>query len=152
MWEIKNTLQITSFLAAVVFGILICLVYDIFRASRRTGSNGTITVFITDMIFAFLTAVTTFLFLMVFTNGQVRFYILIGQGIGFCISRVTISRLWLRFLVWLFMWIKIIHNRISGILHCFSVFIFTQINRFLKNIKKIFKNALNKAKKLLKKV
>lgn len=111
MWEIAVSLQVQAFFAAVIFGALLCLVYDLLRASRLTGADGFAAVLAGDLVYSLLAAVLTFLFLLVFTGGQVRFYALAGLASGFALCRVTLSRLWLRFAVWLFSLVR----RLAGL-------------------------------------
>lgn len=152
MWEIKNSIQIISFFAALVLGVIISLCYDILRAVRKCGKNSFWAVLVTDIFFSFLSAVVTFLFFMVFTSGQIRFYVIFAEGLGFCICRVSISIIWLKVLMFSIIKMQSVFRCVLGILHRFSGFVCTQADCISDFIQKNFKKARNKLKKLLKKM
>ena len=102
MWELSNNTQIISFLVAVLFGALYCVYYDIFRSIRAAGFNKPASVFWQDILFFLHTGVVTFLLMLVFANGEIRFYILFGILIGFLLFNFTLSRFLRRALTFVF--------------------------------------------------
>ncbi len=92
MWETSNNTQIISFLMAVLFGTFYCAYYDIFRSIRAAGFNKPVSVFWQDIFFFLTTAIVTFLLMLVYSNGEIRFYILFGILIGFLSFNFTLSR------------------------------------------------------------
>lgn len=152
MWEINVTDQLKSFVLAILLGFAVCLVYDLIRAFRAVGLNSKTSVFITDVFFSFISAFITFVFLLVFTNGELRAYALAAELFGFILSRFTLSKI-------AFAFFKVL---LGVIVRCFAVS-GTLYNRFLnlsnaffgvllRKIKKILKIAVKTAKKLLKSV
>lgn len=139
MWEIEISLQLKTFLWAFLSGVLFCLVYDIFRARRKTGADNSRLIFFEDIIFFFAAGVYSFLFLLVFSCGQIRLYALAGQAVGFFACRITVSKLWLKILVLLFSGLR----RLSSLLGCagkhFESFFNSEIDKiplFLKKSRK----------------
>ena len=108
MWEINNSFQIFTFLASIIVGIIYCAFYDIFRALRYVKNFNNFIVFIQDIFYFFIISVTTFIYLLSTTNGQIRFYVLVGILLGFIIFLTTFSRYFifvinkiLTFFIWL---------------------------------------------------
>lgn len=113
MWEINNSLQLLSFARALILGIIICLIYDILRACRKIYNYSTVSIFLQDIIFSVIMAFSVFLFLLSVTNGEMRGFVLIGLALGFIFSRLSVSRLWFRFLKWLLSIIKYAFSWVS---------------------------------------
>ncbi|MBR4973605.1 MAG: spore cortex biosynthesis protein YabQ [Clostridia bacterium] len=91
MWEISNSSQLNSLLYSIAFGAIICIFYDILRATRFVFKFKNITIFLQDLFFFIFLAISIFSFLLVTTNGQLRGYIILGVVIGFSVCRLTIS-------------------------------------------------------------
>ncbi len=91
MWEISNNTQITSFFVSMLFGAIYCVGYDVLRALRRAGINGVVAVAVQDVLFSLITAVISFLLMLVFACGEIRFYILSALLLGFLIFNYTLS-------------------------------------------------------------
>ena len=152
MWEINIGGQALTFLYAVILGFMLCVFYDIIRALRKSGLNGNVSVFITDMLFWLVNTFITFMFLMATTNGQVRAFVLIAELSGFIICRLTLSRLLFpvfKFLVCSF-WMLLSKISYYSAIGC------SKIEQLLHSAKvlfcKNFKIALKEVKKLLKSV
>lgn len=79
---ISVTGQSVVFLSACVFGMVLGLVYDIFRIIRVAVPHGGLAVFIEDVLFFLLCAVSTFLFLLYMSAGEIRFFVIIGEILG----------------------------------------------------------------------
>lgn len=146
MWEIDINFQLLGFIDAVLFGMTLCGIYDIFKAFRLSFEFSKIAIFIQDIIYFIFISIISFVFLLIFTNGEIRLYILLGFAIGFIISRFTVSRILLPVLKTVILFFKRIFSFVFikiGLIFVFTEKIFNIIIKFLKNIK-------NSAKKLLK--
>jgi len=86
------TQQTITFLYAVALGILLCAVYDVFRIIRIAFGARHIAVFVEDLIFSLIALILTFVFVITFNNGEVRFFVLIGELLGFTIYYFTVGR------------------------------------------------------------
>ena len=132
-----------SFGCSVVFGIILCLVYDVFRALRKTVSHTITLTFFEDLLFSFLAAVTTFLFLLSTTNGEIRGYVLLGAVFGFILSRLTISRIFCFLL-------KLVFSRLNLIFCYVNKIFYSGFDVMEKKILEICKKSGKTVKKLLK--
>ena len=77
--------QTKNFLFSLGFGALTGVLYDILRVIRMSISSSKSALYITDFIFVFVSSVATFLFCLTVTDGQLRFYVLFGEALGFLI-------------------------------------------------------------------
>lgn len=105
--EVYFSQQAAAFLWSVVLGGALGAVYDWFRIGRILWEKGGVSVFLEDLVFSLLAAVAT-AFCFTFTNyGQVRLFLLLGEGLGFLLYRNTLgvfvawqARIFARFLRW----------------------------------------------------
>lgn len=149
MWEIHNNLQIFGFLYSCVLGIIFCVFYDVIRTIRIIKKHNNLTVFFEDIIFFLTVSVTTFIFLLSITNGEIRAYILFGIIIGFTLFNRIFSKCLIKYTKVIF---KLIFKGISYISKCFYWF-FGKIDMFIsiisENSLKIFKKGLKITNSLL---
>ena len=151
MWEISVGNQVATLALSLCLGFILCLIYDVLRAMRKTGFNSFLAVFITDILFWIFVAFITFIFLMSRTNGEIRAYVLLGELIGFIVFRFTASKLWFKSLCVcfkLFVRVKRFLRRKTNIIY---LKLENFITRFLKQTLLKSKNVLKSVKKLLKK-
>lgn len=81
--------QFAVFGFSCFLGIVLGFMYDCFRLIRMIINPKNIFIFIQDVIYFCVSAVITFLFVLVFNNGESRFYILAGEGIGWILYHLT---------------------------------------------------------------
>lgn len=93
MWEINNFFQWITFGRAIIFGMILCLFYDILRFFRGIFGGKVLYTFFTDLFFWIAAAFLTFCFYLSSTNGQTRLYVLFGIFIGATTFKLTLSRL-----------------------------------------------------------
>ena len=84
--------QSRIFLYAVVLGTILCVLYDVFRVIRIAFGGKMTVVFIEDILFSVLALVLTFIFVVAVNNGELRFYVLVGELLGFAIYYFTFGR------------------------------------------------------------
>ncbi len=88
--------QAIAFLWAVVLGVALGAVYDIFRIGRIFKKRGWLLVFFEDLLFSLAAALST-AFCFTLTNfGQVRLFLLVGEGLGFLLYFNTLGVLSVR--------------------------------------------------------
>lgn len=92
MDEIYKT-QFMIFLFSCLLGVALGLLYDAFRFVRMIINPRNIFIFIQDVIYFLVSALITFLFVLVFNKGESRFYILAGEGIGWIIYHLTFGEM-----------------------------------------------------------
>ena len=83
MFGLGNGFQTSVFLRSLGIGVLFGLLYSVFRLLRALGRDTLVETALQDLFFAAICAIGTFLFLLNDNFGQVRFYLLAGEGIGF---------------------------------------------------------------------
>ena len=150
MWEIKNNEQIFSFAASCLFGFIYCLLYDIFRSCRRVKKYSTAAVFFQDVFFFCIISVTTFLLLLAFCNGEIRGYIFFGILLGAVICSITVSRIWIPILTFIFKKIIWLFSKLKWLFQVVWTYFYRIGLQVLKNCKKIFKKTRKYLKNILK--
>lgn len=88
---ISVTGQTVVFLSACVFGMVLGLVYDIFRIFRVAIPHGGAAVFVEDVVFFLICAISTFLFLLCTNAGEIRFFVIAGEILGAVLYYFTIG-------------------------------------------------------------
>lgn len=122
--------QISIFICAIVGGLLIGIINEPFRFLRYAGFNSKTEIFIQDIIFMLLSAFITFFFSLCYNKGEVRFFIIFGELIGFLIFRYTIGLLTGKIFGFIFAVIR----KILYILKKFFNVIVTILTKFLTAI------------------
>lgn len=90
--------ELLLFLYSVGMGVLLGMVYDIFRALRQLFPHRFFIVFVEDCIFFMIYSVLLMCFAVMFSRSQVRFYYAVGNTIGFALYYFTIGRIVMRFI------------------------------------------------------
>ena len=85
--------QAVIFLYAVALGGILCAVYDVFRIIRIAFGGKITAVFVEDIIFSIIALLLTFIFVVAFNNGELRFFVLLGELLGFTVYYFTLGRL-----------------------------------------------------------
>ncbi len=109
MTQLSQTGLCILFVYALAVGAFLGAVYDVFRILRvafpYVNGNGVKKVyaalmlgiiFLEDMLYALIAAVTVNLFLFNVNDGQVRWFALLGAAMGFALWYVTVGRLIMR--------------------------------------------------------
>ncbi len=141
MWELDIKLEGQCFLYSLLLGIALCFLYDIFKAVRQSFKKPHfVATLILDILFFLICVLPVYCHLLIFTNGQVRFYVLFTVATGFFICRFTLSKIFLvvlRFLIGVIM-------RIFSHLGVFLRNILSPVVKILKKVrfkdKKVLKN------------
>lgn len=83
--------QLMLFGFALLFGMMLGVVNDLFRFIRFLGFDTKKAVFFQDILFMCLCAFATFLFSLAYNQGEIRFFTLFGEFLGIVIYRYTIG-------------------------------------------------------------
>ena len=151
MWEIDNLSQLLAFLYSAALGGIYCIIYDFLRALRKEIKFGTAAVFVSDILYSLICAVTCFCFLLAVTGGQPRGFVFAGAAVGFLATRLTVSRILFFVLSKALRAIQLIFKQILALLSRFFTVITAQTELLSKKVKKICGLTLNTLKKHLKK-
>ena len=81
--------QFMIFLFSCLLGAILGFLYDCFRFIRMMINPRNIFIFAQDIAYFFVSAMVTFLFVLVLNDGESRFYILAGEGIGWIVYHLT---------------------------------------------------------------
>lgn len=147
-----NSLQANQaylFLLFIANGILIGIVFDIFRILRKSFKTSDFITYIEDILFWMVTGLITLYFLFTFNNGEIRFYIFIGITLGIVIYMLSISKYFIQISVRIITVIKVILAKVITIilyplkliLKIGKKVIFRPISFVFINVRKIFKKS-----------
>ena len=126
------------FILAVLFGGVAGCFYDAFRIVRFAFNFGKTAIFIQDIIFFTVCGVFAFLFMLTFTAGQIRAFVLMAQALGFIVYYLTIGRM-----------VYGLAKRIISLIKRVFWAIFSPIKKIFKKTQKTFKKHLTKLYYLL---
>lgn len=113
-------------------GVRIAAVYDVLRILRRVFPHKAILVSLEDLIFWIGTAADVFLLLYRENNGKLRWYTVLGAGLGLFLYERLIGRYGVR-------WISVLLNKVKNLL-----------GKALRKIVRISKLGLTNLRKLYK--
>lgn len=123
---INSSKDIISFFIAFFVGIALSIIYDIIRTFRLVNKSKKYSIFIQDILFSLIASIITYTLLFVRSQGEIRWFILISEFLGFLIFKLYIS------------------NTFININKKIIIFIKNKIILPLKNIFNKFINFINK--------
>ncbi len=112
MWSISFADQTLTFFLSLLFGAVLCLLYDLFRLFRLSHKPSAPGIFLQDVLYFVLCGFLTYCFFIVRCSGEIRGYVLLGELLGFLACRCTLSAV----LLWLARHIYRILRRIFRVL------------------------------------
>ncbi len=136
--------QTKNFLFSLGFGVLIGVLYDILRVIRMSISSSKKALYVTDFIFVFVSSVATFLFCLTVTDGQLRFYVLFGEALGFLIYYFSFGIIAVKFST------KTV-EKIKSFFKKFFRFVSAPFRKIFARVSGFVKKAASKSRKSLKK-
>lgn len=95
--EITVSEQLTQLFLSCGMGFLLGAYYDVYRVIRLVMRSGKRWIFVQDLLFFLTAAVLTFLFSLAVMEGRLRFYLFLGELLGFSAYYFTIGRVVVRF-------------------------------------------------------
>ena len=150
--------QANLFLIFTINGILIGLLFDIFRILRKSFKTLDIITYTEDLIFWILTGLLLLYSIFTFSNGEVRFYMFLAVFCGCLIYMLLFSKYFININVKIIAIIKkIIKTILSIVILPFKIILqllkkifFKPINFMTINLKKIGNNIQKKSKNIFK--
>lgn len=91
------TNQAYLFLIFIVNGIIIGLLFDFFRITRKVFKTNNMVTYIEDIIFWILTGIILLYSIFIFNNGELRLFMFLGVILGNIIYMVLISSYVIKF-------------------------------------------------------
>ena len=142
------------FVMYIAGGIIICILFDIFRALRKSIKTSDIITYIEDTVFWIITTIFLIYLIFVLNSGKIRIYNFVGLFLGGLIYYLTVSRYFMKISVKIFTFFKKVLTKMLEILLIPARVIF-KINKKLvcivcinlQNMTNVFKKFLKTTKK-----
>lgn len=122
--------EIYIFIAFILNGFLIGIIFDCFRILRKSFKTPDIVTYIEDVLFGITTGLIVLYSIFKFNNGELRLYLFLGIFIGILLYLLIFSKIFMKISIHLILFLKKIINFIIIIP--------------LKNIYKFFKKVFIK--------
>ena len=107
--------QVGIFVLYLLAGVVICLLYDIFRALRRTVKTSDFGTYIEDIIFWILVAIFLIYLIFVINSGKIRFFMFAAIGLGGIAYYFTLSKYFMNISVHVLSFVKAITKKLISI-------------------------------------
>ena len=157
----NNLEQLTNFFYFILTGVILSIVFDIFRILRRSFKTSDIVTNIEDVLFGVITGGVILVSIFLFNNGEIRLYIFIGIFIGILLYMIFISKYFIKINVAIINFIKktfillikpyiVLFKYIKRLFFKPIYFIFINIKLLLKKIFQKFKKTTKINKKIIK--
>lgn len=132
--------EISKFLFFILIGVIIGIIFDLFRIIRKCFKTSDVITFIHDLMFLLISAVILLFSIFIVNNGEIRGYMFLGIALGIVVYLVSISKYIINICTKIILFIrKIIINPIMK-----------SIIKVCNFTKKIVKNVYNNLSKNLK--
>ncbi len=122
--------QTVYFLYSLLFGVILSALYDVVRVLRFCGFTKLWQIILTDILYFFVCAILTVIFSLPFNKGEVRYFVIFGEAIGFIVYRFTVGEL-------------------TATVYCFLIRVFKKIVEKSLQILRFFSNKLLKANRFV---
>ena len=140
--------QTYLFIVFTIVGIIIGILFDIFRILRKSFKTKDIVTYIEDILFWILTGIIILFSMYKFSNGELRFFMIIGIIMGTLMYMITFSRYVIKISVFIIKIIKtIILYPVKVVEKILKKIIIRPIFIICINFKKNFINFVKKNKK-----
>lgn len=146
--------QTSLFLIFTINGVLIGIIFDIFRILRKTIKTSDFVTYIEDFLFWIITSIVLFYSIFTYNNGEIRFFMFLAVILGFVLYLFTISSYLIKINVKIINTIKRIFLKLFEIIYRPLIKIFKILKRvvlkpilfIIINIRKSMKNIKNSLK------
>ncbi|MCH5298367.1 MAG: spore cortex biosynthesis protein YabQ [Ruminococcus sp.] len=91
--EFTITELVSAFLHSLVVGLCLAVVYEPIRFLHKIGINKSIHYLVADIVYMLLCGLVTYFYCLTTLEGSVRFFVIIGELIGFLVFWFTVRRL-----------------------------------------------------------
>lgn len=157
----NNLEQLTNFIYFIITGMILGIVFDIFRILRRSFKTSDTITNIQDILFGLITGVIILSSVFLFNNGELRLYLFIGIGFGILIYMLLISNYFIKINVAIINFVKkviilftkpiiILLKFIKRLFFKPISFICINFKLLFKKIFRIFKKSTKNNKKIIK--
>lgn len=132
--------EVIQFFVSVCWGVIILLIYDLFRGFRRAIPHGIVWISLEDLLYWSWAGFATFLVIFQKNDGTLRGFFLAGMGMGMILYHETVSKGMVKGFFGLFWCLKKGILSICGFFQCFAGF-------FCKFFKKVCPKPLKNVEK-----
>lgn len=140
--------QLFCLMIFTMTGIVIGVLFDIFRVLRRSFRTANWITYLQDILFWILTGSIILFAVFTFNHGELRSYVFLGMAFGIILYMITISRFFIRYSVGIIKFLKkILWIPIHFIIHAIDQIMMKPIHFFVINVRK---GIINKKKKTTK--
>lgn len=137
--------QAYTFILFVINGVIIGILFDIFRIIRKTFKTSDFITYIEDTIFWILSGITTLYFIFNFNSGEIRLYIFLGIILGISLHILLISKYFIKINTMILDKIKkVVEIILFPIKKLARILLFRPISFIFINFNKIFKQIFTK--------
>lgn len=140
-----NLSQGYLFLIFILVGIIIGILFDIFRILRKTFKTSDFITYVQDILFWLLSGIILIYSIFIFNNGELRAFVFLSIFIGIITYMLTISKYFINLNV-------IILNAIKKVFNFIFKIVITPIKLILKFLKNIFIKPFNFIKNIIKNI
>ena len=128
--------QLFNLLIFFLTGIVIGILFDVFRITRKSFKTPDFVTYIEDILFWILTGLILLFTIFKFNNGELRIYIFVGLILGMVIYLLTISKYFIKISVLILKFIKkITYVPIQFIFRVVKRFIIRPISFIIKKMR-----------------
>lgn len=140
--------QAYLFMVFSIVGVIIGILFDIFRIIRKTFKTNDIITYLEDILFWILTGIIIIYAMYQFCDGELRFFMIIGIVMGTCLYIVTISQYVIKISVCIINIVKkTLIYPIIAIYRLIKKVLFRPMFIICVNLRKNFKGIVKKNKK-----
>lgn len=155
--------QAYLFFIFVITGVVISILFDVFRILRKSFKTPDLITYLEDILFWILTGCISLYTIFYFNNGEIRFFLFLGIGLGVVLYMITLSKYFIKVSVFIITIVKTIIQKLISIvlfpirkliqliqklLYKPIIFAFVNFRKFsTKNVKKLG-NFMKKHKKI----
>lgn len=144
--------QLLCLIAFTVTGIVIGVLFDVFRILRRSFKTADWLTTLQDILFWILAGFITLFSIFKFNNGEIRSYIFIGIALGVLIYMLTLSKYIVKYSVIIIKFIKkIISYPVNLIFKIFNFLLIKHIKFLAQKLSTFFKKIFQNTTKIMKK-
>lgn len=137
--------QLTNLIVFILTGIIIGILFDIFRIMRKSFKTPDIITYIEDIIFWILTGLILLFTIFTFNNGEIRIYIFVGLLLGLCIYMLTLSKHFVKISTIILTFIKkVLYTPIHIIMNLIRTVIIRPFKLLIQKVNKIMTKWIKK--------
>lgn len=92
IYTVSSSVQISNFLSAIGLGFTLGIIYFLIEFVRKTISIKIFAVVVQDILFSLTVSLLEFVFMQIYTDGEVRLDLILASAVGFTIFCLSIGK------------------------------------------------------------